>query len=116
VRPKALNPLRAQGLGHNVRYLDLPDADFVGTNLLFSFARAAHPAAATLFGNWLLTQDTQTLLTAGLHTNSARLDVPPSEPDGVATAGRDYYEPEREANDAHAAATQRFVTSLPLAY
>jgi len=116
VRPKALNPLREKGLGHNVRYLDLPDADFVATNLLFSFTRAAHPSAATLFVNWMLTQEMQTLLTAGLHTNSARTDVPPSEPDGVATAGQSYYEPERETNAAHAAATQRLVNSLPLAF
>lgn len=52
---------------------------------------------------------------AGLQTNSARLDVPPSEPDGVATPGRRYYEPERESNDPHAAAAQLFVNSLPLA-
>ena len=115
VRPKALNPLRDQGLGHSVSYLDLPDADFVATNLLFSVARAAHPAAAALFANWLLTKDAQSLLSAGLRTNSARLDVPPSEPDGIATPGRTYYEPERESNDPHAAATQRFVNSLPLA-
>lgn len=52
----------------------------------------------------------------GLHTNSARTDVPPFEPDGVATAGKTYYEPEREANTAHAEATQRFVVGLPLVY
>jgi iron(III) transport system substrate-binding protein len=116
VRPKALNPLRAQGLGHNVRYLDLPDADFVATNLLFSFAKTAHPGVAALFANWMLTKDVQTALTEGLHTNSARTDVPPFEPDGVPTAGQTYYEPEREANNAHAAATQRFVSGLPLVF
>jgi iron(III) transport system substrate-binding protein len=114
VRPKALNPLRAKGLGHNVAYLDLGDADFVATNLMFVFARAAHPAAATVFVNWMLTQDAQTLLTNGLHTNSARIDVPPSEPDGVAVPGRSYYEPERETNNDHAAATERFIRGLAL--
>jgi len=42
--------------------------------------------------------------------------VPPSGPDGVATPGRSYYEPEREANGAHAVATQRFVNALPLTF
>lgn len=114
VRPKALNPLRERGLGHNVSYLDLPDADFVATNLLFTFAGAPHPAAAALFSNWLLTREVQARLTADLRTNSARLDVVESEPDGVATAGRLYYEPDRESNFAHAAATARFVTGLAL--
>lgn len=114
VRPKVLNPLRAQGLGHNVTYLDLPDADFVATNLLFSFAKTAHPAAAALFANWMLTKDVPTGLTEGLHTNSGRTDVSPFEPDGLPTAGHTHYEPEREANTAHAAATQRFVSGLPL--
>ncbi|MGH2472600.1 MAG: hypothetical protein ACRDG6_09390 [Candidatus Limnocylindria bacterium] len=58
----------------------------------------------------------QTELTEGLHTNSARTDVPPFEPDGVPTAGQTYYESEREANTAHAAATQRFVGGLPLVF
>jgi hypothetical protein len=44
----------------------------------------------------------------------SRTDVPPFEPDGVPGAGLTYYEPEREANTAHAAATQRFVAGLPL--
>jgi hypothetical protein len=114
VRPKALNPLRERGIGLNVSYLDLPDADFAATNLMFVFARTAHPAATALFANWMLTRETQTQLTAALRTNSARTDVPPSEPDGIATRGRFYYEPERESNAAHAAATERFISGLAL--
>jgi ABC-type Fe3+ transport system substrate-binding protein len=97
-----------------VSYLDLPDADFAATNLMFAFARTAHPAATALFANWMLTRETQTQLTAALRTNSARTDVPPSEPDGIATRGRFYYEPERESNAAHAAATERFISGLAL--
>jgi iron(III) transport system substrate-binding protein len=112
VRPKALNPLREQGLGHNVRYRDLPDADFVATSCVFCFDRAPHPAAARLFANWILTQEAQTLLASSLGTNSARTDVAPFEPDGIGTAGRSYYEQDREANYQHTAATQRFVNGL----
>jgi iron(III) transport system substrate-binding protein len=112
VRPKALNPLREQGLGHNVRYLDLPDADFAATNSLFSFDWAPHPAAAALFANGILTPDAQTVLTGTLRTNSARRDLPAFEPEGVGAPGASYYEPDREANYAHTAATQRLVTAL----
>ena len=112
VRPKALNPLREQGRGHTVRYLDLPDADFVATTCVWSFARAPHPAAATLFANWIVTREGQTILTSGLQTNSARTDVAVFEPDGIGTVGKHYYEQDREANYAHTAATQQFITGL----
>ena len=112
VRPKALNPLREQGLGHNVKYLDLPDADFVATNGLFCFDRAPHPAAAALFANCILTHEAQTILTGGLRTNSARTDVEPFEQDGIGTANKSYYEQDREANYAHTTATQQFVNGL----
>lgn len=112
VRPKALNPLRNQGLGHNVAYLDFPDADFVATISLLYFDRAPHPAAATLFANWILTSEGQTLLTSSLATNSARTDVEAFEPDGIGTAGKTYYEPDREANYRHTAETQKFIYQL----
>lgn len=112
VRPKALNPFREQGLGHNVEYLDLPDADFAATNSLLYFDRAPHPTAAELFANWILTQGAQTILTGGLGTNSARTDVETFEPDGVASVGSSYYEPDRESNHAHTAATQSVVNGL----
>jgi iron(III) transport system substrate-binding protein len=114
VRPKALEPLRAKGIGMNVAYLDLVDADFVATNLLFSFAKAGHSSAGALFANWMLTRDAQSVLTAGLGTNSARVDVAASEPDGIARADQSHFEPEREANDAHTEATLRFVNGLAI--
>jgi ABC-type Fe3+ transport system substrate-binding protein len=112
VRPKALNPFREQGLGHNVQYLDLPQADFVATGSLLHFDGAPHPAAAALFANWILTHEAQTILTRTLGTNSVRVDVEPFEPDGVGAAGVRYYEPSREVNAAHIAATRQFVNSL----
>jgi ABC-type Fe3+ transport system substrate-binding protein len=112
VRPKALNPIRAQGRGDHVQYLDLPDADFVAATSMLYFDRAPHPAAAKLFANWILTREVQTALASTLATNSARTDVEPFEPDGIGTAGRTYYEPEREANYQHTAATQSFIRDL----
>jgi iron(III) transport system substrate-binding protein len=112
VRPKALDPLRAQGLGLQVRYLDLPDADFVPASPLLLLDRAPHPAAARLFANWVLTQEAQTHLTGGLLTNSARTDVAPASPDETGAAGAAYYEPDRETNFAHTAATRSFLRGL----
>jgi len=112
VRPKALQEFRDQGLGHKVRFLDLPDADFVPSTALLYFDRAPHPAAAKLFANWILTREGQTILTSSLPTNSARTDVEPFEPDGIGTAGVTYYEPDREANYAHIADTRTFVSNL----
>src|SRR5262249_33435847 len=79
VRPKALNPIRAQGRGDHVQYLDLPDADFVAATSMLYFDRAPHPAAARLFANWILTREVQTTLASTLATNSARTDVEPFE-------------------------------------
>jgi iron(III) transport system substrate-binding protein len=112
VRPKALDPLRARGIGLQVRYLDLPDADFAVSSPLLSFAGAPHPAAASLFANWVLTQEAQALLSASLPTNSARADVSPGIPDEIAPAPAVYFESDREANFVHTAETQRLVRTL----
>jgi iron(III) transport system substrate-binding protein len=112
VRPKALQPFLDQGLGGQVRYLDLPEADFAVTTAMLYFDRAPHPAAARLFANWILTQEGQTILTSSLPTNSARTDVPAFEPQGVGTAGGAYYEPDREASYQHTANTQQLIQRL----
>jgi ABC-type Fe3+ transport system substrate-binding protein len=113
VRPKALAPFRDEGLDRKVAFLDLPDADFAATTALLYFDRAPHPAAAKLFANWILTREGQTVLTSSLPTNSARADVDAFEPTGVGTAGKRYYEPDREANYQHTAATRAFIHGLP---
>lgn len=113
VRPKALSEFRDQGLGDKVKFLDLPDADFAATTSLMYFDRAPHPAAARLFANWILTREGQTVLTSNLPTNSARTDVAAFERDGIGTAGKTYYEPDREANYQHTADIQKFIHGLP---
>ena len=40
-----------------------------------------HPNATIVFVNWLLTKDTQTLVTEGAQMNSRRKDVAPNDPD-----------------------------------
>ena len=112
LRPKPLNAVRARGLGQNVKHLDLPEADFVPSTALLHFDRAPHPAAARLFANWVLTREGQTILTESLHTNSARMDVAPYEADGIGAIGQSYYDPDREANFTHLAATKQLVSRM----
>jgi iron(III) transport system substrate-binding protein len=112
LRPKPLAQARAKGIAGNVAFLDLPDADFVPSTAMLHVEGAPHPAAARLFANWILTRDGQSLLTSSLPTNSARTDVPPSEPDGIGAPTNTYYDPDREANKTHAAETARFVQDL----
>jgi iron(III) transport system substrate-binding protein len=112
LRPKPLFDVRARGLAANVAYLDLPDADFAPSTAMLLVDRAPHPAAARLFANWILTREGQTILAGSLPTNSARTDVATFEPDGIGGPGNTYYDPDREANQAHAAETERFVREL----
>jgi iron(III) transport system substrate-binding protein len=112
LRPKPLADARAQGLAQHLRYLDLPDADFVPSTALLSLDQAPHPAAARLFANWILTREGQTVLTSSLPTNSARTDVPPFEPDGIGGAGNAYFEPDTDASEAHVEQTATRVRSL----
>ena len=66
LRPKALARFREQGLDRKVKFLDLADADPVGSTSLLHLDRAPHPAAAKLFANWILTREGQTALTSNL--------------------------------------------------
>jgi hypothetical protein len=112
VRPKALDPLKERGIGHQVRYLDLPDADFVPSGSLLLFDRAPNLEAAQLFANWVLTREGQAVLADGLETNSARLDLAPIKPEDVGESTREYYEPDRETSFAHTAATRSRIRDL----
>lgn len=110
LRPKALEDFRSRG-ADRVRFLDLPDADFVPSTSMLAFAHAAHPAASRLFANWFLTREAQAVVGQSTPANSARLDVPAFEPIDTGSAAA-YYEPDRASNAVHIADTARFVRSL----
>ncbi len=109
VRPKALEAFRGRG-AERVRFLDLPDADFVPSTGLLAFAEAKHPAAAQLFANWFLTREAQAIIAKDMPTNSARMDVAASDATAAGTAP--YYDADREANYQHLADTAQFVRSI----
>lgn len=112
VRPRALQPYRDRGVAGPIKFLDLPDADYVPGTALLAFNNTPHPATTRLFLNWLLSREGQTVVAQSLLTNSARLDVAVYEKDGTGQPGTPYYEPDRESNYAHTAATQQLVRGL----
>jgi ABC-type thiamine transport system substrate-binding protein len=112
LRPKPLADAQAEGLAQNIKYLDLPDADFVPSTAMLYLDQAPHPAAARLFANWILTREGQTVLTNSLPTNSARTDVPPFEPVGIGGEGNSNFEPDTNASETHTAETATFVQEV----
>jgi iron(III) transport system substrate-binding protein len=97
VRDEILVEFTAQGLGKNLKNLDLPEASYLSANNIFLFNQAPHPNAAKLFLNWLLTKEGQTKWqTESLEANSRRTDVPPIEPENAPKPGRQYVNVTRE--------------------
>ncbi len=89
--PIAFGPTRAdmdgflaQGLGKNLKIVDLPEARALGsTSAKFLFNRAPHPNAAKLFINWVMTKEGQQVWSKASQTNSLRTDVAPIQPGDV---------------------------------
>jgi len=82
----------AQGLGKNLKRVDVDDIDSAGggRNIVWMFDKAPDPNAAKLFINWLLTKEGQTVWSKHGQTNSRRLDVEPAMPDLMPVPGKNY--------------------------
>ncbi|MEK7214754.1 MAG: extracellular solute-binding protein, partial [Chloroflexota bacterium] len=97
LREEILVEFTNQGLGKNLKNLDIPEASYYSANNIFVMNRAPHPNAAKLFVNWLLTRDGQDKwVKASLEANSRRTDVPPLVPDSAPKPGRTYVNVTRE--------------------
>jgi iron(III) transport system substrate-binding protein len=80
-----------QGLGKNLKPVDLDDFDTISySDVLMYVNKAPHPNAAKLFINWIMTKEGQTLWTKWTETNSRRADVAPVNPDVEPIPGRRY--------------------------
>jgi len=94
VQPPILKEFLDQGVGKNLKYLELDRMDYVSSgsqgSTIFKVNRAPHPNAAKLFINWLLTREGQTLWTRITEQNSRRTDVDPFNANGVPTRGKTY--------------------------
>jgi len=92
VRDVILPEFLAEGLGRNLKHLELDGIEHVsgGSDLAYIFNRPPHPNAAKLFVNWILTKEAQDLWSRHASINSRRVDLPPANPEAVATPGKKY--------------------------
>ena len=112
-QPAILKEFQDQGLGKNVKSLDLPDAAATASSGgLFLVNRAPHPNAAKLFINWVLTKEGQSAWCVPNRWNSRRLDVPPGDPDAVPKPGVKYFAGAREESLAAQEETRKFLETL----
>ena len=92
LRPTAMQEFFAEGLGKDIKWLDIPVMDFVPGTGIFLASKAPHPNAAKLFTNWFLTKEGQDLHAMNVPTNSARLDAVVGSKYGIGTPGVSYFE------------------------
>jgi len=87
-----------QGLGKNVRLLDLPESRVTvgGAGGVWLMNKAPHPNAAKVFINWLLTKEGQLAWNTAKTGNSRRLDVPAIDPEYNKVPGGTYFNTNRE--------------------
>ncbi len=92
VTDNILSEFLAQGLGKNLKHLELDNVEQVsgGGDVVQMVNRAPHPNAAKLFINWLLTKEGSTIWSKYAETNSRRTDVPPFDPAQQPTPGKKY--------------------------
>lgn len=86
--PLRLQELQRQGLGKNLKTIQIPEFDYQSSgSTLWLVNKAPHPNAATVFLNWLLSTDAQTQWAKEVQDNSRRIGVPPGNPDLVVSPG-----------------------------
>ncbi|HEY7065746.1 MAG TPA: extracellular solute-binding protein [Chloroflexota bacterium] len=112
-----LTEFKKQGLGLNVRPLELTEASAIspgnaGCACLMN--RAPHPNAARVYLDWFLSREGQAAWNKGGATNSRRLDVEPADAATMPKPGVDYLYIEREQNlHLRAAAMELAKEALP---
>ena len=113
VRREVLKTLLEQGVGKNLKFLDLPYATFLLSNNIFVLKNATHPNAAQLFVNWLHTKAGQEAFYTGtLEGNSRRTDVAFADPEFAPKPGREYEDITKEATLPDSLKTRDFLVSL----
>ncbi|MSQ28404.1 MAG: ABC transporter substrate-binding protein [Dehalococcoidia bacterium] len=88
---QALDEFKAQGLGKNIKQLNIPEAESISPGFqAWMLKGAPHPNAAKVFLNWFLTREGQTAYNKSTEEPSRRLDVPPVVPGYALVPGRKY--------------------------
>jgi iron(III) transport system substrate-binding protein len=112
-----LEDFRREGLGFNVRPLDVPGGVALtpgSGGCACRINRPPHPNAARIYLDWFLSRDGQAAWNSGTNANSRRLDVEPSVPETFPKAGVNYLYIEKEQNQhLRAAAMDLARAALP---
>jgi len=88
---QALDEFKAQGLGKNIKQLNIPEAESISPGFqAYMLKGAPHPNAAKVFLNWFLTKEGQTAYNKSTQEPSRRLDVPPVVPGYALVPGKKY--------------------------
>ncbi len=102
-----------QGLGKNVKIVDIPDVSFITyTFSLWAANHAPHPNAQKLFLNWLLTKEGMQLLSSNTELNIRRTDVPPYDANAVPKPNQHYFFSSNEAGLAEVEKTRALVAQI----
>ncbi|MEK7215557.1 MAG: extracellular solute-binding protein [Chloroflexota bacterium] len=91
VTKAVLNPFLDQGVGKNIKLLDIPDYTILAfSDAIWALNKAPHPNAAKLFLNWALTKDGQEAGRQFVNWNSRRADVAGFDANEAPKPGRTY--------------------------
>ena len=91
VTKAVLNPFLDQGVGKNIKLLDIPDYTILAvSDAIWVLNRAPHPNAAKLFLNWALTKEGQEAGRQFVNWNSRRTDVAGFDANEAPKPGRTY--------------------------
>jgi iron(III) transport system substrate-binding protein len=96
-----LDEFQRQGLGRNVRPLDVPEGRGVAVGFggcACAVTRPPHPNAAKVYLDWLLSYEGQTTWAKTLGRNSRRADVEVVDRDSAITPGVDHFIMQRAEN------------------
>jgi len=97
-----LEEFQKQGLGKNLKQINITESDYLGYGHQgWMLKGAPHPNAAKVFFNWLLTKDGQTAYAKSALENSRRSDAPSGNPATAPKPGVKYVwlAGNREMND-----------------
>lgn len=93
-----LREFQRQGLGKNLKRMQVPELDYMSSGTVWLLNRAPHPNAAKVFINWLLTKEGQTSWAREVETNSRRIGVEPGDPELVVPQGVNLFQIDAEEN------------------
>lgn len=113
VQKAVLQQFLEQGLGKNVKFLDVADLSYITLfDALWAVNKAPHPNATKLFANWVLTKPGQDAYVKNVEQNSRRSDVPVYDPLELPKPNQKYIRLGPEDSIAEVVKTQEYLIKL----